>query len=722
MMSPKTYSVLDRNRGSIRLLALAILTRAIPLIAEETNTSSTVPQAAVELHGLVVTGQSLQSDQATALKSPTLILNVPQSLSIITAERIQDQGFNSIQDLVDYTPGVTTSQGEAHRDAIVFRGTRSTADFYIDGVRDDVEYYRSLYNVDQVEFLRGPNALLFGRGGTGGIINRVMKKGLIGTDFNDVELGVDSFGGYRLQTDSNHSTSPNAALRVNAMFEHLENHRDYFEGDRIGVNPTFQINLSDDTTLDLSYEYVNNERFIDRGIPTGADGTPVKSFKDVFFGDTELNYTELDAHLFRGALQHRFSEDLKVRFDAFYGDYDKVYSNFYASDYDAVNSPDRVTLDGYVDSTRRENLILSTDVISQIETGPVLHKFVTGVEMIRTTNDNDRFNSHFNTNPSDPDVETFLIGNQVLRNGAGLSVNGPTRSDFSTDLNDDTSADVNTFSVYTQDEITLTPQWVLVLGARFDSFEIEALDRKAGTRRTRTDEEISPRLGLIFKPLENVSVYASYSETFLPRSGEQFATITDETAALDPDTYENRETGVKWDILPGLSLTTTVFELEKSSPETGKDDAAALEVVKSSVSGFEAELTGMLSDRWYLSAGYSYLDGEVESDDDDDGNRPRELPEHMFSIWNTYRLTEKFGVGLGLVYYDETFIDNGNDTKLPAYTRIDAALYYDLSEDLRLQLNVENLTDELYFPNAHADHQATVGAPINARLALRGSF
>jgi len=706
----------------VTTLLAAIMQLGAAEVQDSSGSAETILEGVEELQGLVVTGQSLYSDQVTALKSPTLIIDVPQSLSIITSKQIQDQGFDSIHDMVDYIPGLTTSQGEGHRDAVVFRGVRSTADFYIDGVRDDVQYYRSLYNVEQVEFLRGPNALLFGRGGTGGIINRVMKKGVIGADFNDAQLSVDSFGAYTVQADSNVTLSETAVFRINAAYEHLDNHLDFYEGDRYGVNPTFKINLSEDTTLDLSYEYADHRRSIDRGIPTGADGTPIESFKDLFFGDTELNYTDLEAHFFRSAVEHRFSDNLKARFDAFYGVYDKVYSNFYTSDYDAINSPDRVTLDGYVDSTQRENLILSADVVGEFDTGPLRHKVVTGVEVINTTNDNDRFNSSFDTNPSDPDTETFLLGNQVLRNGVGTSINGLSTNDFTADLNDETSADVQTFSFYTQDEIALNEYLHLVLGARFDSFDIEALDRKTGTTRSRTDEEISPRVGIILKPKENISIYASYSETFLPRSGEQFATITDKTAALDPDTFTNLEAGVKWDIKPGLSLTTTIFDMEKSSPETAKDDAAALSVVESTVNGFEAVFTGMVNRNWFISAGYSYLDGEVESDKADDGNRPRELPEHMFSVWNTYQMTEKFGMGLGLVYYDETFIDSGNDTRLPSYTRIDAALYYTLSESLRLQLNVENLADELYFPHAHADHQATVAAPINARFSLIGSF
>ncbi|MEM7459216.1 MAG: TonB-dependent receptor plug domain-containing protein, partial [Pseudomonadota bacterium] len=217
---------------------------------------------------IVIVGQYLYTDQVNALKAPTPILDVPQSLSIITADQILQQGFDSIADIISYTPGVTASQGEGHRDAVVFRGVRSTADFVLDGVRDDVQYYRPLYNLEQVEVLRGANALLFGRGGTGGLINRVTKKAELDEAITGYQASVDSFGAFGAQIDSNFVVSDTAAIRVNAMYERLENHRDFYDGDRFGINPTAKIELSPDTTLDLSYEYINHERFIDRGIPT----------------------------------------------------------------------------------------------------------------------------------------------------------------------------------------------------------------------------------------------------------------------------------------------------------------------------------------------------------------------------------------------------------------------------------------------------------------------
>ena len=671
---------------------------------------------------MMVRGEYLEREQVNALRTPTPIIDVPQSLSIVTADQIRLQGFTAIGDIINYTPGVSTSQGEGHRDAVVFRGVRSTADFYIDGARDDVQYYRPLYNLEQVEILRGPNALLFGRGGTGGILNRVTKKGLIGENFTNYQAGVDSYGEYSLQIDSNFDISADSALRINAFYERPNNQRDFYDGERFGFNPTIKFQLSPKTSVDLSYEYVDHQRFIDRGIPTGADGRPVEAFQEIIFADPALNSTELEAHLLRAALEHEFSDTLKGNFSVFYGDYDKLYQNFYASAYDQSLTPNEVTLDGYLDTTQRENMILSGNLIREFATGSVNHTVIAGAEYIGTSSDQDRYNSFWNT--SSDDNEIFSISRPLmLRGGVGVNSSGvATTNSFTTDINDDTRVNIDVFSFYMQDEISLHDKLDVILGARFDSFDIQVLNVIANESRSRKDEEITPRLGVVFKPVENVSIYGSYSESFLPRSGEQFANINGSNNQLDPDTFENLEGGVKWDFSQGLSLTAAVFEIQQSSPQVADSDPDTLDVIDSEISGFEIQLQGQLIDSWYVSAGYSYLDGEQVDRSGPTGLRPRELPENMFSLWNTFQASNNLGLALGLTYQNDSYIDNSNSAELPSYTRVDAAVYYDVSEKLRLQLNIENLTDELYFPNAHSAHQATVGAPLNASVAVSGRF
>ncbi len=686
------------------------------------DSAGTSDSEASRLDRVEVVGQVLYSDQINALRTPTPIINVPQSLSIVTADEIEVRGWTSIGDIIDYTPGVNTTQGEGHRDAVVFRGVRSTADFFIDGMRDDVQYYRPLYNLEQVEILRGPNALLFGRGGTGGILNRVTKKGVLGETFNGLQVRGDEFGEFGIQYDGNYSDGDRYAFRLNAMYESLDNHRDFYDGDRIGFNPTAKLAISSATTLDLSYEYVDHQRFIDRGIPTGSDGRPVEAFENIVFADPELNTTELEAHLLRATLQHEFSSSLKGNFSAFYGDYDKLYQNFYVSGYNQASTPDVVTLDGYVDTTQRENLILSANLIGEFATGQMKHTLIGGVEFIDTSSDQDRFNSFWDTTSDDNEI--FSIARPLqLRGGVGVNASGmPTRNDFTADLNDDTRVDIDVFSVYLQDEIRVNDWLQVILGARFDSFDIEVFNVPANETRSREDDEVSPRAGLIFKPQENISVYASYSESFEPRSGEQFANINGNNNALDPNTFKNREIGLKWDFAQGLSLTASLFEIEQSSPQVADNDPATLDVIDSEIDGFELQLKGNLTERWFMTAGYSHLDGEQVDRSGPTGLRPAELPEHMFAIWNHFQATERFGLGLGLTYQDDSFINNGNTAELPDYTRVDAAAYYDVSDALRLQLNVENLTDELYFPNAHSTHQVTVGAPRTARVQVSWQF
>lgn len=675
---------------------------------------------------IVVTGQYLYTDTVNALRSPTPIIDVPQSLSIITDEEIRLQGFNSVGDLIRYQPGVTTSQGEGHRDAIVFRGVRSTADFFIDGVRDDVQYYRSLYNLEQVEILRGPNALLFGRGGTGGILNRVTKKGVIDETFSGYQASYDSFGAYDGAIDLNYGLNDQAAVRLNAAYEYLNNHRDFYDGERIGLNPTARLMIGPSTVLDLSYEYADHERFIDRGIPTGQNGEPVRAFSDIVFGDPEQNNSDLSAHLLRATLQHEFTDTLKANFSAFYGDYDKVYANQYASAYDQVATPGLVTLDGYIDTTQRQNLILSANLVGESQTGPIRHTFVTGLEFINTDSDQNRFNTFWSTTRDDNEV--FTVNRPLgLSGGVGVNANGvQTRNDFTADLNDDTRVNIDVISAYIQDEIEISDRLDIILGARFDQFDIEVFNVVANDTRNRTDEEISPRLGLVFKPQENISLYGSYSDSFLPRSGEQFANINGNNNALDPNTFENLEAGLKWDPTSDLRLTVAIFEIKQSSPQPNDNDPTTLDVIDSDISGFEAQVRGRLTDDWFLSASYSYLEGRQVDAFGNEGLRPRELPENSASIWNNVQLTDLFGLGFGLTYQDESFITNGpvNGVRpvLPDYVRVDAAAYYDVSDALRVQLNVENLFDTLYFPDAHSTHQASVGAPLNARLTISGRF
>ena len=683
---------------------LILCTFAFALIASNTSSFSQ------DVEEIVVKGKVLYSDQVTALKTPVPIIDVPQTLSIVTDDEIRKQGFRELGDIVRYTPGVNTSQGEGHRDSIVFRGVRSTADFYLDGVRDDVQYYRSLYNLEQVEILRGPNALLFGRGGTGGIINRVTKKAVLDEQFGSFDMGADSFGAFDFAVDYNVSTGEKSALRINFHSDTLENHRDYFDGDRYGFNPTLRLELSPVTTLDLSYEHADHERFIDRGVPT-LNGEPVEAFEEIVFGDTDTNLQTLRADIYRLNLSHEFSDTRKGNLVVQYSDFQKMYKNYYASGY---SGGDTFTADGYKDPTERTNLIISGNIVNEFQTGSAKHTLLVGAEIIDTENENYRYNTFFITTEDDNEVFNITRPINFGVNAAGVR----TYNDFTADLKSSTESDIEVTSIYIQDQIDVTDKFKILLGGRFDNFDITVRDVKKGTSESREDEEFSPRAGLIFKPQENVSLYVSYAESFLPRSGEQFKKLDANAARLDPDVYESTEIGVKWDIRPGLSFTASYFDSEQTIATRDSDTGENSEIVGLQVDGIELELKGQVTEKLSLAIGYSDLDGETAK-----GGEPREIPEYTASLWATYEVNDRFGIGFGVTAQGESNIKNDKPGLiLPDYTRVDFAAYYDLADDLSIQLNVENVTDELYFPHSHSTHQASVGEPLNARISLRKTF
>ena len=665
-----------------------------------------------EIEEVVVKGNVLYADQVNALKTPVAVLNVPQTVSIITDEDIRKQGFRQIGDIIRYTPGVNTSQGEGHRDSIVFRGNRSTADFFQDGVRDDVQYYRSLYNVEQVEILRGPNALLFGRGGTGGALNRVTKKAVIGDTFGAIDFGLDDFGANDITLDYNATSSLNSAFRLMIHSDVLENHRDFYYGDRLGINPTIAIQVSDRSTLDLSYEYADHERYIDRGIPT-ENGKPVERFSKITFGDSTLgNLTSLEADIFRAILSTNFSNTTKGNLAIVSSKFKKIYQNYYASGYTAGESV--VTIDGYNDPTERENTILSANLINELEIGSITHTLLFGLEMIDTINKNKRYDTYWSTNKSDK--ETFKITRPMsfLVNSAGIATN----NDFTADLNSQTQSDIEVTSIFFQDQIDVTKKLKLLIGGRHDIFDITVKDLKNDSAQSRVDKEFSPRAGIIYKPIDNVSLYYSYSESFLPRSGEQFKSLSATSATLDPDIFESSEMGIKMEVSDHLSFTAAYFDSTQLRAARDSISGETSEIIGLQVNGLEFEVKGEINNRMSIVFGYTSLDGKTSK-----GGEPREIPDHTLSLFTTYKVSEKFGWGLGFIQQGESNIVNDkSDLFLPEFTRVDLGAYYQITDGLNIQLNIENLTDELYFPHSHSTHQVSVGEPLSVRVSARKTF
>ncbi len=697
-------------RASFIAMAFAALV-SHPAMAEEAGFDAAAGYD--DKSTIIVTGVSegyVASNSVTATKTDTPLLDIPQTINVVTREQLDDQSHHSLADVLRYVPGTTVGQGEGNRDQITLRGQNTTADFFLDGVRDDVQYYRGLYNIERVEILKGPYALIFGRGGGGGIINRVQKSPQTEA-FTAGQASINSFGAYDVSADLNAPLNGMAAVRVNAVYENLDSHRDFVGGERYAWNPYVAFKLGENWNLGLSYEYVNDDRTTDRGVPSIATGAgqynrPISGYRDQFFGVPGVNRTKLEAQIAKLRLDGQLADNLNFSSTLLYGDYDKIYVNVFANGA-ATGQNGTVALSSYSDPTQRENFIAQGNLVWDVNTGPLEHKILLGAEYGDQKSANRRINGTLSSS-------TFNLATRVF----------PTVN-FNV-LNRDTVSDVEFFSAYVQDQISIGEHIDVVAGLRYDSFDIQGIDLFPAIDRpfARKDDKISPRLGLIFKPQENISLYGSYSQSFLPRSGDQFLTLSTTQENLAPEKFTNYELGAKWDIRPNFNVTVAVFQLDRSNATTPDpaNPLASINVGKTRTKGVELSVAGRITPEWQVHGGYSYQDAALAGNDT---VRLGQVPKHQASLWNRYDFTDRLAAGVGIIHQSSQFAairTSPTTAKLPSFTRVDAALYYDVSNEVQLQLNVENLFDTAYFSDAHNNNNISTGAPVNGRFTIRAKF
>ncbi len=687
-------------------------------------------EEAADRDTIIVTGRTdgyRTVETTSGTKTAVPILDVPQSITVVTQQQLSDQAIRSIADLVRLIPGVSSGQGEGHRDQITLRGNNSTADFFVDGLRDDVQYFRGFYNIDRVEVHKGPNAMIFGRGGGGGILNRVTKGAMIGQTTGSVTASVDSFGSAYVAGDANVGFGQ-AALRLNAFAESFGNHRDAFGGKRFGINPTVGAQLGESFKVQLGYEYARDDRVVDRGIPSAFAGTlatpagPLTGFRDVFFGVRGVNDADFEAHMLRLRTEAKLAEGLTFTTQALYGDYDKVYTNVYAVTPVTLGMTGlTVGVEAYSDPTKRTSFIAQANLEWRVATGGIDHIILVGGEYTKQDTTNERINGFFNpldlsaasrrrpvalTNPVTIPPVTFVRGATGNSNRA-------------------VATKLKQTSFYLQDQIGLGDKIDLIAGLRYDRFDLGFTNTFTAQTFARVDSLWSPRVGVVFKPIPQASVYVSYSKSFLPQSGDQFLSLDLVGSGLAPEAFDNYEIGAKWDIRPDLSLTVAAYRLDRTNTRAaGPIAGTTVPTGKQRTIGFELGLTGRITPQWQTSVGYGYTDAKITQDTAaaPAGRPVAQVPKHQLSLWNRYDISERFGVGLGLYHQSKQFATISNFTELPAYTRLDAALFVKLTDRIEAQLNVENLTDATYFPVAHNDNNISTGAPVNARLTVAVKF
>jgi catecholate siderophore receptor len=704
---PLTYAVHLALLGLPLAFTLPLPVNAAEPMAPASTRDQTLPEVKVE----AATPPTYGAKRSTAAtKTDTALRDVPQSVSVVTQELIKDQSMQSMEDVVRYTPGVGMAQGESHRDNPVIRGNASSADFFVDGLRDDAQYKRDLYNLERVEVLKGPNAMVFGRGGGGGVINSVTKEAGWDT-VRELTLQAGSYNNKRLAIDIGQGINEVVAFRLNSVVEKSDSFRDHVSFERYGINPTVTIAPSARTKIKLGYEYFKDNRTTDRGIPS-FQGRPSNAEPSTFFGNPDLSNWEATKNAFSATIDHDTSAGLHIRNSTLYSNVDKFYQNVFPG---AV-SPDgtRVALSAYNNNTPRRSLINQTELTYTLQAGSVKHKLLLGTEFGRQESEGFRNTGFFNnstTSISVPFANPTDFTPVTFRQNA-------------TDANAQSTASIA--ALYAQDQIEFSRQWQAIAGLRYDNFKLDYRNNRNGQELSRTDNLLSPRLGLVFKPIDPVSLYASYSVSYLPYSGDQFTTLDVTTQTLKPEKFTNYELGAKWDILPALSLNSAIYQLDRTNTRATdpNNPAITLQTGSTRSKGFELGLTGNITSAWQVMGGYAYQNAYIDSDTNaaKAGAKVPLVPRHTVSLWNKYQITPAWGAGLGVIHQSDIYAAIDNSVTLPDYTRVDAALYFKISKDVRAQLNLENLFDRQYYPNANSNNNITPGSPRAVRVTLAASF
>ena len=755
--------------SSPRLLASAIgvaitATSAAHMAQAAENTDSKAQGKSISLGATTVTGeqnqQSYQVEKASSQKYTAPLVDTPRSVTVIPQQVLQDTAALSLQDALRTVPGVTFGAGEGGNpqgDRPFIRGFDAQGDTYLDGVRDAGGQTREIFDIESIEVSKGPNSSFGGRGSAGGSLNLVSKTPKQADFLNGgFTYGSDQTRRYTL--DVNRQFLETAAFRLNLM-SHEQNvaGRESINYDRWGVAPSLTFGLGTDTRLNVSYYHLESNDLPDSGIPYGYssptatahvhdkpdDGGNSKNFyglKDRDFRKTRVDISTI-------SFEHDLNDSMTVKNTFRHGNTGQDY---------VLTQPDdsKFNVNKYGTVWRRANTRVSTtetttnqtDLFGSFDLAGFKNTYSTGIEFTR---EETRVSGYTISPNANPNCTVDKIGNS---GGQCTSLSNPNPNDDWTGTKTRNYNGTNTVGVtkaaYVFDTIELDPQWLLNAGLRYDQFDTTA-NTNATTGRTKAENNsnfFNWQTGLVWKPLDNGSVYVSYATSASPPGGvvgegaEGNSLVTpgsNITSDLKPEETVNYELGTKWDVFHDrLSLTAAVFRTEKKNTRVLTDSFTYENAGKSRVDGIELSASGKITDKWQVFAGYSYLKSELVDPGlkatrtgavntgavSDKGNEMPNTPKNSFSLWTTYEVMPKLTIGGGAFYVDEVYGDTANTVYVPSYTRFDAMANYKLTKNIDLQLNVQNLTDKTYYDKAYAAHFASQAAGRTALLTTSFHF
>lgn len=694
--------------------SLTAAAQAQPVVMPGLASAVTLDQLSVEGSGGNTVGYLTRATRS-ATKTDTPLIDTPQSITIVSQQQIRDQNFQNLTDQLRYVPGVIPAQGESNRDEVVIRGQKSNADFFVNGVRDDVQYFRDLYNIERIEVLKGPDSLIFGRGGGGGVINRVLKEA-DGLRVREIVAGGGQFNDKRLAVDVGDRISDSVFFRLNGVVEDSDTYRQFGDLRRYGVNPTMTFLIDPQTTLKLSYEYFHDDRFPDRGIPSQfGRAYNYRNNIRTFFGNPDVNFTKVDANIATATLDHAFESGVQMHSQLRFADYNRFYRNTLPGA--PVNAAGtQLSITGYRNETDRTNYFNQNDFTYKFLTGPVKHTLLGGFELGYQEGLVYRQTAFFNN------VATSVVVNPM---SPLTRVPVTYRNNGTTDAN--SRYDLGLAAVYLQDQIELNDYVQIVGGLRFDHFDFSAQDRRTSVVNARVDDLVSPRAGLVIKPIENLAFYGSYSVSYLPSAGDQIGALTPGLVIAPPEKFENLEVGVKYDITPRIQLTGALYNLDRTNQRLPDPNNAGFFILsgKTNTQGFEIGANGYVTEWWQVAGGYAFTDARIDSAVSATivkGNTVGLVPFNSVSLWNKFDITRDLGIGIGVIHQTHTFATSDDTVRLPSYTRFDLGLFYNITDSVRAQVNIENLFDRRYIYTADNNQNITPGAPRTVRAQIIAKF
>ncbi|RKG31723.1 TonB-dependent receptor [Acinetobacter tianfuensis] len=725
--------------------------------------------------------QGLKVDQSANSKFTAPLLDTPKSVSVISKQLIEDTQVTTLSDALRTVPGITLGAGEGgnpNGDRPFIRGYSSESSMYLDGIRNSTSQNREMFAIEQVEVTKGSASAMGGAGTVGGSINMISKVAKKG-DFLEGSVGAGTDNYQRITLDGNKDFGNGVAARVAVMGHKNEKagQTDGAEYARAGIAPSITFGLDTPTRATLGYYYLKSDDTPDSGVPynnpfspntdpakdfthLNGNGKPIDVKQGIYYGWKDRDFQKQENQIGTIKLEHDLTDDLTISNTAVYN---KSKNNFLWTNPDDSkgNIYDKTTgaLTGNV-WARVNSRIADTETFTdqlaltgKFNTGSLLHSFNLGAEY----SDQETDRTQYIINGENTTGSSSQTCPSTAPAGWCTSVQNPDRGNWtgsiSTDGADQYNTQTKSTSVYFLDSIELAPKWILDLGLRWDKFDTEqtmtygsknadVVNGKFQTghqAKAESDTDFfTYQTGLTFKPVENGSIYVSYATSANPvgvDAGDGSEGIGAAYSNLDPEESQTFEIGTKWDLLnERLSLTAAIFRTEKQNARIQLDPNTYSNIGESKVDGIELGLNGNITDKWAVSAGYTYLDSEATKNGMScrgsnctdqtvfNGNQMPNVPKNSATLWTTYQVLPQLQLGAGAVAMDKVYGDLANTKWVPGYVRYDAMARYNVNKNVDLQLNVNNLSDKRYFTKAYASHYATEAEGRSAVLSVNFKY